>query len=525
MAPRSSSRSPFVVALVASVTLACDAARPVARTEATACTSCHGAPPAAPHPSRTDCGSCHDGYTATSANPALHLDGKVEIAGYACTGCHGDPSRAATAANPQLPAAPPVDTHQATATTAPGVGAHLAHLTDGAFRQALACSECHPVPSGVEHVDGVVALAFGPLANANGVVASWDAGTATCTTACHGAVAPGKPSLGGSVAAPVWTQVDGTQAACGACHALPPPAAQGHPAVSGGLGACATCHPATVKPDGTIDVASGAHINGAVDVQNAHPAGWSDPTAHGYAANTQGVGACQACHGTDFNGGSSGVSCNACHGGTAWQTTCTFCHGDTTRAATSLNPQLQAAPPVGTKGDQATSALAVGAHQQHLAAGPLAPAFACTECHAIPTGLAHVDGKAPAMAWGALATASGATPTWDRAATRTCTNYCHGKTLTGSGGTDTTPVWTQVDGTQAKCGTCHATTQLGTGEHQRHVARYSCGVCHGGYTATAANVSLHVNGKKDVGGSGTSVQSYSTSTKSCTPTCHGSETW
>ncbi len=266
---------------------------------------------------------------------------------------------------------------------------------------------------------------------------------------------------------------------------------------------------------------------GTVDVQAPHPTGWSDPTAHGYAANAQGLAVCEPCHGTDFNGGSSGVSCNACHGSTAWQTSCTFCHGDATRAATTLDPQLPAAPPAGTQGQLATSALAVGAHQQHLTAGALAPAFACTECHAIPGSLAHVNGQPPAMTWGPLATAGGASPSWDRAGTQSCSNYCHGQSLTASGGTDTTPVWTKVDGTQAACGTCHATAQLSSGHHPVHVQTqgFSCGVCHSGYSATAVNASLHVNGVRDVGGTLTQITSYNAATGSCTPTCHSTRTW
>ena len=53
------------------------------------CGTCHGLPPAAPHPQNTDCSSCHTGYTAASTNPALHLNGKLDV-----TRC---PARPATA--------------------------------------------------------------------------------------------------------------------------------------------------------------------------------------------------------------------------------------------------------------------------------------------------------------------------------------------------------------------------------------------------------------------------------------------
>jgi len=64
--------------------------------------------------------------------------------------------------------------------------------------------------------------------------------------------------------------VDGTQAACGACHGTPPPSP--HPNVTlpqppSPVGtSCHLCHPGTVKPDGTIDVAGGRHIDGILQV-------------------------------------------------------------------------------------------------------------------------------------------------------------------------------------------------------------------------------------------------------------------
>jgi Divergent InlB B-repeat domain len=42
------------------------------------CDSCHGIPPPSPHIQRTDCETCHPGYTATSVSPAVHLNGRVD---------------------------------------------------------------------------------------------------------------------------------------------------------------------------------------------------------------------------------------------------------------------------------------------------------------------------------------------------------------------------------------------------------------------------------------------------------------
>lgn len=59
----------------------------------------------------------------------------------------------------------------------------------------------------------------------------------------------------------------------------------------------------------------------------------------------------------------------------------------------------------------------------------------------------------------------------------------------------------------------------------------ACGSCHPGYAGTTSgnsttvNLAIHVNGIRDVGGTGTRIQSWNSSTRTCSPTCHGSETW
>ena len=70
-----------------------------------------------------------------------------------CTGCHGD----------QANAAPPVAT--AGASTGVKVGAHQAHLVKTNLRAAaLACADCHTVPTTIAHSNGTVDLTWGALA-------------------------------------------------------------------------------------------------------------------------------------------------------------------------------------------------------------------------------------------------------------------------------------------------------------------------------------------------------------------------
>lgn len=398
-------------------------------------------------------------------------------AGEACTRCHGDASRAEIDA--LVKSAPPVSVKGGDG------GPHLAHLRGGAVRGPLACDACHAVPTSTRHADGVIDVAFGPLASARGATPSWN-GT-TCATYCHGA----SLDAGGQATQPAWTT--GVSVSCQSCHGYPPPS---HAPTST---RCASCHPGTVKADGSIEIALGNHIDGEVDVNGVHPEGWREPAQHGRGANAD-LALCRSCHGADLAGGDTGISCNTCHaqaGFPSWQSNCTFCHGATqpTYAAADLP---RAAPPTGTRGETGTDTRAVGAHQRHLAGGALARGIACAECHAsVPTNLAHVDGTAR-VEFGPAARRGGASPTWNGT---TCATYCHGQTL-AAGGTRTTPAWTGGP-SQAACGTCH-----GAPPPAPHPTGTACGSCHTGYTQTTVNLAQHVNGTVDV------------SATSCT-SCHG----
>ncbi|HEY3452944.1 MAG TPA: CxxxxCH/CxxCH domain-containing protein [Myxococcales bacterium] len=389
------------------------------------CDSCHGNPPPAPHPQRSQCRVCHPGTLKSDGTIDVeggqHIDGTVQV-GTACNSCHGN----------QANAAPPQDTLGATDTTARGVGAHQAHLVAGRVRSAVACSECHLVPATVGeagHIDSDHAtLTWGPLATSGGLAPAWDGANATCSSVyCHGA-----SLTGGAHVAPRWTQVDGSQIACDGCHGNPPPAP--HPA----SGACGNCHPGTLKADGTIDLAGGQHVDGALQVASA---------------------------------------CNACHGDSA---------GDPARPADQ-------APPTDTSGRSATSERGVGAHQAHLADSAIRKAVSCAECHLVPAtadAAGHLDSALPAeLTWGPLATAQAQAPQWD--GTRCASVYCHGSSL--AGGAHVEPVWTQVDGSQVACDGCH-----GNPPPAPHPQSASCRTCHSGTVAASGGIDvaggLHIDG-------------------------------
>jgi predicted CxxxxCH...CXXCH cytochrome family protein len=171
----------------------------------------------------------------------------------ACQGCHGGASGNA---------APPFGVNGDTATTALGVGAHQAHLGPGTFAAPVSCDECHVVPADdAAHLDGVATVTFSGRAVAGQPevpAATWNRGSATCSNVtCHAGTSP----MGGSFTAPVWNAAGQAHLDCGSCHGYPPPNHRTNAAAAG----CNACHPQTVKPDGTIDLATGKHIDGSAE--------------------------------------------------------------------------------------------------------------------------------------------------------------------------------------------------------------------------------------------------------------------
>ena len=449
-------------------------------------------------------------YVALAALAAAGCDGTARTiagdpstGGDGCTTCHGDSSRVAD--SPLVQAAP-------------ATGAHLAHLQGDSFRDPIACSECHPVPTSTTHVNQRVDFAWGPLASARGVTPSYASGT--CTTACHGA----GPS-------PTWTSNPTLD--CASCHGLPPSSAPHEATMS--LQDCATCHPGTVLATGALNRSSKLHLDGKVDVGGAfHGDTWSNPTEHGRAAMT-GLGSCGACHGQDFAGGSSGVSCTACHtsvGQADWATDCTFCHGDPASSRVS--------PPVDTQGRSEATNVSVGVHAAHVGTTIASP-LGCDACHPsrgdVRTDTAHVDGDGVAeVVFGPLAKTGGAAATYTRVSSTSATcasTYCHGRFSGGaSSGSGATVSWTST--TPVGCTSCHGNPPA-SGEHSKHSgSSFRCYNCHNAVVDSSngfVDAALHVNGAKDVRFGGTRNSqavsgTWSAATRTCSNlSCHGSESW
>jgi predicted CxxxxCH...CXXCH cytochrome family protein len=214
------------------------------------CTGCHGMPPPAPHPQLANCTLCHAAVVDADkhiSQRALHVNGVVDVKPpTACNACHG---------TGPLGAPPPALDGTMSAAA---VGAHQTHLAGTVRSRAVACSECHQVPASVlspGHLDSALPaeLTFSGVAMAFTAKPSFD-GQGCKNSYCHGL---GSLPSGGTLPAPLWSAPPGTQAYCGSCHGLPPPAP--HPAST----TCWTCH-ANLTPNYQF-VDPQKHVNGQVD--------------------------------------------------------------------------------------------------------------------------------------------------------------------------------------------------------------------------------------------------------------------
>lgn len=223
------------------------------------CNACHGLPPPLPHPQFSDCSVCHGAVVAEDDRSIIdrnqHVNGVVDVSlDAACNACHGGDN-----------AAPPRDLEGNVATSFAGVGAHQSHVLGTARSRPVPCAECHAVPAALlapGHLDSAAPaeLVFSGVALAHGAAPRYSAGSCSATS-CHGEIFPGGHPSGGTHTAPLWSVVDGTQAACGNCHGLPPP-----PPHPNDTFPCQNCH-ANVAADGVTFLRPELHVDGVVTFQ------------------------------------------------------------------------------------------------------------------------------------------------------------------------------------------------------------------------------------------------------------------
>lgn len=265
-----------------------------------------------------------------------------------------------------------------------------------------------------------------------------------------------------------------------------------------------------------------------------HPDGWSGrdvvglppppppPNFHGNYIRAQEwqMSSCWSCHGRDYEGGITQISCKTCHSKPGGPENCTTCHGST-----------NAAPPRDISRNRATTARGVGAHQAHLLGSSTTDGVRCSECHRVPRSVyvpGHVDSGLPAEIMFADSIANVVTnepgtidydlslPTfrpmskWDPGTLRCSNTYCHGYFKNGN---NYSPAWTSVGTGEARCGTCHGDVTRATLAERAlpktsarggtHPNTTQCSVCHVG--VVDANLSFidktkHINGRLNVFG-------------------------
>ena len=281
---------------------------------------------------------------------------------------------------------------------------------------------------------------------------------------------------------------------------------------SSGTAACEDCHGA--------DLSGGISGVACSDCHSLfpHPSGWTNPASpnfHGVyiKGDDWSLSSCTGCHGEDFEGGSSGVSCTTCHSQTGGPEACNTCHGNFSGPVSDIRNW---APPEDLDKETATTAKGVGAHQAHLNTMDLASVneLGCNQCHAQLSGFDdpnHIKGGVQ-LHFDPLATDSGrVTPIWS-GSSATCANvYCHGNfeftrasspypwayTDSAMTGNNPTLEWTKVGTGQADCGTCHGLPPAGHFPQELK----DCYVCHGTVVDQDLNIidkTKHINGVIDL---------------------------
>jgi len=240
----------------------------------TSSTNFHGIYISASNWNLSQCAQCHgSSYAGGIASPSCNTCHTNPGGPEACNTCHGSLSNLSQIY-------PPRDTKGNTATSFAGVGAHVKHLTGITIGKNVPCTECHIIPknfSDAGHItqSGNATLTFGAVTNSGTSPASYSFSTYKCSnTYCHGnfafnrsnsqykdvGYAAGSTQIVGNNYQPIWNKVDGSQAACGTCHGLPP---TGH--VYADLTGCWLCHDGVVDASGKI-IDNTKHMNGKVDV-------------------------------------------------------------------------------------------------------------------------------------------------------------------------------------------------------------------------------------------------------------------
>ncbi|MCU0372412.1 MAG: CxxxxCH/CxxCH domain-containing protein [Ignavibacteria bacterium] len=258
---------------------------------------------------------------------------------------------------------------------------------------------------------------------------------------------------------------------------------------------CKTCHGGDFSGGTSNSSCLTCHPSGP-----SHQEGWVNPSTqlfHGkyLATSDWNLNNCKVCHGNDYSGGTSGVSCLTCH--STGPETCNLCHGNSSHIY----------PPLSLSGNSEPTQQGVGAHNKHLSSDSLQRISAqvdCGQCHLPVSAFSDPDhikkdmmNKA-SIVFGDLAktVTTGVTPDPQfNSSTQTCSDvYCHGAFKNGN--RSNSPVFLSPN--SQGCGKCHGNPTTGDplpgGLHPQNP---NCYLCHGvviNQSRQIINRQKHVNG-------------------------------
>lgn len=517
----------------------------------TFCNTCHSVSPPRLISAAPACTECHVG-----GNPLTVLN---------CTSCHGNPPAGAAPVGPTFPNV---------------AGAHAKH--NALDNVAGICDTCHNgggTGTGLRHfydntagLSGIDLAFMNTLFKANSGNMLFTSADNTCTNiGCHG-----------GIRTPGWRAAfPGTGDVCRQCHTVG--TGLGAPesnspytglhafhmsTTTGGAIVCSECHnmangttgalnhykflntpgmegPAsdTVAPNGsaanynvagqtcvTFTCHTVTHSGFSWTGGASHPVPFTG-TAHTSVTTSTFAGNCGTCH---FETGTStkiGPTCTVCHqaGSPLTALNCTSCHANPpNNASTSAYPNV------------------AGGHTVHLSLNGAGTPVTCNTCHnGLGTGTLNHYNRANARtgmnalrvppgdaAFLATYNAKTGASTFDNSSLLRCSNVsCHGGQATPNWRTGTITV-----DSQAGCTGCHASgtaqyNSYNSGRHGINTEHGTCLNCHNTTTLATnhftnlASTAMEGPASATIGGAGTSVTTYVASTRSCTPTCHGTETW
>jgi len=153
-------------------------------------------------------------------------------------------------------------------------------------------------------------------------------------------------------------------------------------------------------------------------------------------------------------------------------------------------------PPPDLLGNIDKTARGVGAHEAHLSSPTFERPLDCQDCHVVPETVSadgHLDTDADdTLPDGSRTPADVILEGYDAEEVRCADTYCHAR----PGARHPAPKWTQADGSQIQCGSCH-----GAPPPDPHPAVERCSLCHPGVNETGDgfdDLALHLNGEPDL---------------------------